>query len=120
MIPAMIVRPSAMDDPRRACALPVNIEGDAAEYHREQHERNRAQEKLVTVNGDRFQERVFRDLAEDDADDERRARPFVPLQEITKPAQENDQDKIFPSVMAEVATDDGEEQHNRNHQARLD
>src|SRR5215510_2883942 len=96
MMPAMRTRPSTMDSDGLSVLRTPEIEHDAADDHGDQDKRNRAQEEFVAVNGDRCQQRIFRDLAEDDSDHEWRARPIVALEHVAKRAHEEDQDQILP------------------------
>src|SRR4030095_11034275 len=94
MMPAVRMRPSTMDGDRLSVPRAPEIEHQAADDHRDQYERDRAEEEFVAEDRERLEQRVLRDLAKDDADDERRARPIVPLQQIAQSAHEEDQDQV--------------------------
>src|SRR6185503_21348289 len=110
MMPATRTRPSTMGRDRFSVPRAPEIEDDARDDHRDQHERDRAQEELVAEDGERLEQRILGDLAEDDADHERRTRPVMALQQVAEPAHEEDENEVLPRVLADIATEDREDE----------
>ena len=44
----------------------------------------------------------------------------MPLEHVTEPAHEEDEDQVLPRVLADVATENREDENDGDHQARLD
>src|SRR5688500_12028349 len=75
-------------------AQAIHVDGYAAEDQSDQHERERAQKEARPPQRHRLVERILGDRPEHDADDERRPRPFVALEQIAEPAERDEQDQV--------------------------
>src|SRR5262249_16685517 len=95
------------------------IEADAGEDQRDQDQRNGPPEETRAEDRDGLLKRVLGDLAEDDADDERRARPIVALEQIAQASHHHDQDQVLPVAAEQVAPEQREHQDVGNEEARL-
>src|SRR5579872_5565150 len=93
MIPLTSIRPSSMAWHHRRLTHAPHIEPYARDNQSDQHERNRPPEEARAPNPDRLQQGIFRDFPENHTNDERRARPVMPLEQISEAAECKNQDQ---------------------------
>src|SRR5215471_4423523 len=120
MMKLVRIRPSSMTGhlhpgPTRA----PDIEADAGDDQRDEDKRHRTQEEARAINPDRFLKRIFCDLPQYHADDERRARPIMTLEEITQAAHDEHKQKVLPLALVEIAAEQSEHQDIGDEEARL-
>src|SRR3954463_5721853 len=99
------IRPSSMagDGLVRPARTP-KVETDAGENHRDQNQGDRTPEEACSEEADRLLQGILGDLPEDDADDERRARPIVAFEQIAEASHHHDEDEVLPDAAIEIAT----------------
>src|SRR5258706_12603176 len=95
------------------------IEADTGQDHRNQDERDRPPEKARAKQADRLLQGILGDLAEDDADDEGRARPIVALEQIAEASHHHDQDEVLPNAAIQITAEQREHQNIRDKETRL-
>src|SRR5258708_12855059 len=74
------------------------IEADTGQDHCDQDQRDRPPEKARSKEADCLLQGILGDLAENDADDEGRTRPIVPLEQIAEASHHHDQDEVLPNA----------------------
>src|SRR5258706_3502017 len=95
------------------------VEADAGEDHRNQDQRNRPPEETRAKKAYRLLQGILGDLSENDPDDERRARPIVPLEQVTQASHYHDQDEVLPNAAIQITAEQCEDQNVRNEESRL-
>src|SRR5262249_44886901 len=115
------MRPSSMAWYRHlGLARAPDVKADACQDKRDQDHRHRPHEEGNAAEADRLLQRIFRDLSENDTDDERRAGPIVALKQITEAAEPSHEHKVLPIAAEEVAAEQREHEHIRNEKTRFD
>src|SRR6476646_3192069 len=114
------MRPSSM---ARHClvgpARAPKIEADAGQDHRNQDQRDRPPEKTRAKEADRLLQGILGDLAENDPDDEWRARPIVAFEQITEASHHQNQDEVLPNAAVEITTEERKHQNIGDEETRL-
>src|SRR5947199_7722688 len=102
MMPLTTIRPSSMAGHHRNFARPPHIEADAGENQRDQNQRDRTPEEAWAPDTDRLQQRIFRDLSENYANDKGRPRPIMALEKVTEAAHHQNQNQVLPIALKQV------------------
>src|ERR1700730_18390370 len=112
MMALTTMRPSSMA--RHSLVRPARtpkIEPDAGKDHRNQDQRDRPPEKTRSKEADRLLQRILGDLPENDPDDEGRARPIMPLEQIAEASHHHNQDEVLPNDAIQITTEQREHQN---------